>query len=136
MKMKRIDTINVIPFIDIMLVLLVMVLTTSTFIKTGQIPVNLPIEKSNSSIQNGKNEKDFNIIIKLNGDINLNDSKKINLNDLEKKLLKMDKSINIVLYTDKKTEFQNFVDVMNVIKKVGHENLFIVTDKIYNKDLG
>ncbi len=42
MRMKRIDTINVIPFIDIMLVLLVMVLTTATFIRTGLIPVDLP----------------------------------------------------------------------------------------------
>ena len=39
---KKFDSINVIPFIDIMLVLLVMVLTTATFIKQGVIPVNLP----------------------------------------------------------------------------------------------
>jgi biopolymer transport protein ExbD len=45
MKMKRIDTINVIPFIDIMLVLLVMVLTTATFIKTGLIPSISPMPK-------------------------------------------------------------------------------------------
>ncbi len=49
MKMKRIDSINVIPFIDIMLVLLVMVLTTATFIKTGLIPVDLPEAKGSAS---------------------------------------------------------------------------------------
>ena len=43
---KRFDEINVIPFIDIMLVLLVMVLTTATFIKQGVIPVNLPEAES------------------------------------------------------------------------------------------
>ena len=32
MQLKRFDTINVVPFIDIMLVLLVIVLTTATFI--------------------------------------------------------------------------------------------------------
>ena len=42
---KKFDEINVIPFIDIMLVLLVMVLTTATFIKQGVIPVNLPEAK-------------------------------------------------------------------------------------------
>jgi len=42
---KRFDQINVIPFIDIMLVLLVMVLTTATFIKQGVIPVELPHAK-------------------------------------------------------------------------------------------
>ena len=35
------DQINVIPLVDVMLVLLVIVLTTATFISTGQIPVEL-----------------------------------------------------------------------------------------------
>jgi len=43
---KKFDSINVIPFIDIMLVLLVMVLTTATFIKQGVIPVALPEAKA------------------------------------------------------------------------------------------
>ena len=52
---KKFDEINVIPFIDIMLVLLVMVLTTATFIKQGVIPVNLPEAKATSK-ENIKNE--------------------------------------------------------------------------------
>ena len=47
---KKFDSINVIPFIDIMLVLLVMVLTTATFIKQGVIPVNLPEAKATDQI--------------------------------------------------------------------------------------
>lgn len=43
---KRFDEINVIPFIDIMLVLLVMVLTTATFVNQGIIPVELPEAKA------------------------------------------------------------------------------------------
>ena len=38
---RELDQINVIPLVDVMLVLLVIVLTTATFITTGQIPVNL-----------------------------------------------------------------------------------------------
>ena len=37
----EIDQINVIPLVDVMLVLLVIVLTTATFISTGQIPIDL-----------------------------------------------------------------------------------------------
>ncbi|OYV24794.1 MAG: energy transducer TonB, partial [Halothiobacillus sp. 20-54-6] len=44
--MRRFDQINVIPFIDIMLVLLAIVLTTATFIAQGEISVNLPEAKS------------------------------------------------------------------------------------------
>ena len=38
---RDIDHINVIPLVDVMLVLLVIVLTTATFITTGQVPVEL-----------------------------------------------------------------------------------------------
>ena len=42
MDEKEFDYMNVIPLVDIMLVLLTIVLTTSTFIASGVIPVNLP----------------------------------------------------------------------------------------------
>lgn len=38
---RELSQINVIPLVDVMLVLLVIVLTTATFITAGQIPVNL-----------------------------------------------------------------------------------------------
>src|SRR5918992_3095058 len=38
---RELNQINVIPLVDVMLVLLVIVLTTATFISTGQIPVDL-----------------------------------------------------------------------------------------------
>ncbi len=42
MEEKEFDYINVIPLVDVMLVLLTIVLTTSSFIATGRIPVELP----------------------------------------------------------------------------------------------
>jgi biopolymer transport protein ExbD len=38
---RDIDQINVIPLVDVMLVLLVIILTTASFIVTGQVPVDL-----------------------------------------------------------------------------------------------
>lgn len=46
MEEKEFDYINIIPFVDIMLVLLAIVLATATFIATGEIPVNLPSAKN------------------------------------------------------------------------------------------
>jgi biopolymer transport protein ExbD len=37
---RELDQINVVPLVDVMLVLLVIVLTTATFISSGQIPVH------------------------------------------------------------------------------------------------
>jgi biopolymer transport protein ExbD len=38
---RELNQINVIPLVDVMLALLVIVLTTATFMTAGQIPVNL-----------------------------------------------------------------------------------------------
>ena len=43
------ESMNMIPFIDIMLVLLTIVLTTSSFIVSGKIPLNLP--QADSGVQ-------------------------------------------------------------------------------------
>jgi len=37
--------------------------------------------------------------------------------------------MTVVLYSDKDAAFQNFVGVMDVLKRLGHEQLYIVTDK-------
>ena len=42
MKPKRAEGLNIVPFIDVMLVLLAIVLSVSTFIAQGKIPINLP----------------------------------------------------------------------------------------------
>lgn len=53
-RQAKFDDINVVPFIDIMLVLLVIVLTTASFIQTGLIKLDLPT--SSSKIEEKKNE--------------------------------------------------------------------------------
>lgn len=40
------EPLNIVPFIDIMLVLLAMVLSVSTFIAKGEIPIVLPESRS------------------------------------------------------------------------------------------
>ena len=45
------EPLNIVPFIDIMLVLLAMVLSISTFIAKGEIQINLPKSKSAATPQ-------------------------------------------------------------------------------------
>lgn len=126
MKMKRIDTINVIPFIDIMLVLLVMVLTTATFIKTGVIPVDLPDAKGTASEHKPSEMK---LTIKKDGTLWIDEKTQVSLDQFEQKVTEGGKEMTVVLYSDKDAAFQNFVGVMDVLKRLGHEQLYIVTDK-------
>ncbi len=125
-KMKRFDQINVIPFIDIMLVLLVMVLTTATFIKSGVIPVDLP----ESQTKELKEEKldEVNIVINKEGVISI-DKVNVSLVELQEKLESLSKEQTVVLSSDREAEFQHFVDVMDILKKLEHEQLYIITKK-------
>lgn len=51
---QRFNQINMIPFIDIMLVMLAIVLTTASFVSKGMIPVNLPEAEHQLQSQTGK----------------------------------------------------------------------------------
>lgn len=120
---KRFDEINVIPFIDIMLVLLVMVLTTATFIKQGVIPVDLPTAKSAT-----KEETKQEVTIYVNSDAEIFFEKRaVTLRELEEILSGVSKEQTVVLRSDKESKFQDFVSVMDILKRLGHEQLYIVT---------
>lgn len=126
MKLKRMDTINVIPFIDIMLVLLVMVLTTATFIKTGLIPVDLPDASAKAS---DHKPKEMKLTIKKDGTLWVDEKTQVSLEQFEQQVSTGGREMSVVLYSDKEAAFQNFVGVMDVLKRLGHEQLYIVTDK-------
>ncbi len=120
---KKFDQINVIPLIDILLVLLVMVITTATFIKQGILPIELPDAKSS---EKKEDKKEFDIYITKEGKYHL-DKKEINIADLESKLAEVGKDETVVLRSDKEANFQHFVTVMDILKKLEHEQLYIVT---------
>jgi len=123
--MKRFDQINVIPFIDIMLVLLAIVLTTATFISQGLIEVNLPEAESAEQIQE-QNKKNFEIVINAENKIYLAD-KLIDAETLSIELQKVDKETPIVLRVDKQVVFENFVQVIDLLKVNQLEKFSIVT---------
>ena len=51
MRLNKKDGLNIVPFIDIMLVLLAIVLSISTFIAQGKIAVDLPSASSTEQIK-------------------------------------------------------------------------------------
>lgn len=120
---KRFDDINVIPFIDIMLVLLVMVLTTATFIKQGIIPIELPEAKSANKEEV---EKEITVYVNAKGEMYL-DKEKVDLKRLEERLSSISKERTVILRSDKESKFQDFVSVMDILKRLKHEQLYIVT---------
>ena len=125
MKLQKFDSINVIPFIDVLLVLLAIVLLTSTFITKGIIPVNLPDAQNASKL---KSDKEMIIVINEQGELFLEDIQ-IALENIELELLQKSKETPIHLNTDKNTKFEHFVNVLDMLKKNEFSNVSIVTKK-------
>jgi len=123
MAAKRFDTINVIPFIDIMLVLLVIVLTTATFIAKGLISVELP--QADAQVQQSE-VTEHSITIDKDGTYYLN-KEQVSLDALKEKLKQFSVKDTIVLRGDKRSEFNYFVSIMSLLKERGFEQLYIVT---------
>ena len=125
MKLKKYDSINVIPFIDVLLVLLAIVLLTSTFITKGIIPVSLP---NSNNADNLKPNKEIVIVIQENGDLFVEDRAET-LENIEQIILKSSKETPINISTDKNSKFESFVQVLDMLKKHAYSNVSIVTKK-------
>ncbi len=125
MQPKKFDTINVVPMIDIMLVLLVIVLTTATFIAKGIIPLNLPTAKSSTPM---KKDKRVSIEIDKSGVVYI-EGKKIITENLQQELNDIDKKSPVFISCDKLASYEVFVNVLNLLREIGFSKISIVTVK-------
>ncbi len=129
--MKRFDQINVIPFIDIMLVLLAIVLTTATFISQGSIEVDLPQAESAEALPQA-DEKTVEIAIDTEKRLFF-EGDAITQLELAVKLENLAKETPVILRVDKRVAFQNFVSVVDLLKKNKLEKLSILTSEANEK---
>lgn len=125
MKIKRGEGLNIVPFIDIMLVLLAIVLSISTFIAQGKIKVEIP-QSQNSEQQ--KNEKKRVITVDSKNQIYFDD-RPVTIVDLRKELKNVEPKVLVELRSDKESKFDIFVQILDVLKERNHENFAISTQK-------
>jgi biopolymer transport protein ExbD len=110
----ELNQINVIPLVDVMLVLLVIVLTTATFISTGQIPVDL------AKATEASERKDVPLVITLtaDGQMYLNDSA-VPENGLRIVLEQQPRESVVLVRADKMTILERFVQVVDEVRGLG-----------------
>ncbi|MBX2823163.1 MAG: biopolymer transporter ExbD [Gammaproteobacteria bacterium] len=121
--MKKFDNINVIPFIDIMLVLLAIVLTTATFVTSGHLDIDLPEAKSEAS---SSEQEMVEIAIDRDQQYYLAGAK-IALNELETRLTRIATDSRIMLRVDESVPFNQFVTVVDLLQQLSLENVSIQT---------
>jgi len=125
MRRERFDKMNVVPFIDIVLVLLVIVLATATFVTNQSIKVDLPSAGSKQK----EEKKSINIAVDKEGKY-FYDKEELSLDFIKEKLLKLDPKEDIIsLRMDKSSEFRYFVDIIDILKGKNFKNISIVTKK-------
>lgn len=112
--------INFIPLIDLLLVILIFLLVTTTYSKNSEIEVNLPIA-GQAEINEQEKTKPYDVAISAGGEYALN-GEKITLKLLALALaegLKKNPNLVVVLNADAKTQNQNVVSAMEVARDAG-----------------
>ena len=114
MKKRRLmNNINVVPYIDVMLVLLVIFMVTAPMTNPGVVelprvgqdlkqqntPITLSVKKDGSLEMEGKKIKADALLIELN------------------QALEKNPELSVVIAADKKTQYENVITVMDLLKQ-------------------
>ena len=119
--------INVTPFVDIMLVLLIIFMVAAPLLSVG-IEVDLP----NTQAKPLETEKERPLTLTLDGKSNLFINEvKIEKSELRSKLLAIKKereSNEIYLRASKDIEYQNVATILALVSNIGYSRISLVTD--------
>ncbi len=129
-KQRLIAEINITPFTDVILVLLIIFMITTPLILQSSLKVNLP---QASSAQPVKEIGPVNIIITNEGAVYL-DGAMVTRKELRERINfrhKNDPNLAVIVSSDKLVRFKDIVDVLDILNATGIRNLNIaaITDK-------
>jgi len=126
-----ISDINVVPYIDVMLVLLVIFMIAAPLMVQGVL-VNLP--EATSDPLPVKNSEPLIISIQKDGSVYLEtkstEGKSLNLNQLTQNVMKIieaDPSIRVVIRGDGGVQYERVMVVMSELQKVGAKDIGLIT---------
>jgi biopolymer transport protein ExbD len=111
---RELNQINVIPLVDVMLVLLVIVLTTATFITTGQIPVNL----AKAAAATDRQDTPLIVTVTAEGTLFVN-NQSVTDEQLDAALSAHPLQSLVLVRADKVTQLERFVIVVDRIRGLG-----------------
>ena len=120
--------INITPFVDVMLVLLIIFMIGSPMVNFS-IPVNAPKMKSNCS--SGYKSDDISIIMNFKGEIYL-DNKLVSITSLENKLKAAsfgNKTSRVFIMADENLVYKKIANVIDLVNIHGFKKVSLVFNK-------
>lgn len=114
--MDDIDEINVVPLVDVMLVLLTIVLTTATFVVNGRIPVDLAVARSAAASPTAP----LVLTYTQHQTLYLNDQP---VSDLAAALGPQPRSTPVVVRADGRLALSSFVELVDRVKSLGFKQV-------------
>lgn len=125
-KPKRFDNMNVIPLIDVMLVLLAIVLMTASFIVKDNLNIQLPETANTESYVPPEKLTIVYFHIDANNQYFM-DEQPTSFAQIEQAILALEADQPVTLQVDKRTEFGHFVKLVDALKGQELNNLTILT---------
>lgn len=121
--------INLVPLIDVLLVIIIFLMLTTTYSRFSGIEINLPTAQAERQEEDDKN---INVIITENGEITIDSvaMKAIANEDLASALRHAAQNRShpiVVINADAKTAHQRVIDVMQAAQEAGLPNISFAT---------
>jgi biopolymer transport protein ExbD len=124
MEEKEFDYINMIPLIDVMLVLLTIVLMTSTFIMGGMIRVELPRVTGEQEAVARTRSVEMDQAGRL-----YYDGLSVSLGEFKERLSNVSRDVPFLVRADKRVPLQYFVEVLGTVKSMGFKRVSVQTER-------
>ncbi len=125
-KYRAMSEINVTPFIDVMLVLLIVFMVTAPLLNAG-VPIDLP--KSEASPVNAQDEKPLEVSVDKGNQIFIGEQK-VTRAELITKLSAItnnDMERRVFIRADQGIEYGSVMDVIGAISKAGYRKVALVS---------
>jgi biopolymer transport protein ExbD len=123
-KQKVIAEINITPFTDVILVLLIIFMVTTPLIIQTSIKVNLPKAKSAKAVDTS-NQIDITVSSKSMIYVEGNPITKEALKEKVSDLYGKNPSLKVVLFSDRQAKFKDIVAVLDIMNELGIKSLNI-----------
>ena len=121
--------VNLTPMIDVVFLLLLFFMVSTSFIRESSLKVDLPEATGEALVEQGVS---IDIIIKTNGDFIINDvtlldTSRENIAKVLKKIAGDNDDPHIIISADADTEYQNIVTAMDTAQQLGYTRLTLAT---------